>query len=315
MILKAAIAIVTLNRHLQLEDTLNYLAKIDLSRVLEILIVDQTDIPVDLSFWQPKFPIPLRLLHLSVKGLCVARNQAYQHTTADVIIYLDDDVIPSFELATQHLLTYQEYPQAIAVAGSEELPSGVGSPLWKQKLRQSLLMLLRPYFKISQNYRYFLDSEGYPVAIITKSGLFLCDFNRFNPCRVMTVRGCNMSFLRSALIAIQGFDEGHIGNVRREESDASLRLLQAFPDKEIRFNPQAKLIHLMSPTGGCRFTTDRDWYIHLFLSEARFARRHLSSFGYIIFCLRFILLQSKQLLRYPSLVNILLDAREVGLPG
>jgi GT2 family glycosyltransferase len=307
MTLNATIAIVTLNRHAQVAETLAYLSDIDLSAVLEILIVDQTDLPIDLTSWQAKFSVPLRLVHLSVKGLCIARNQAYQHTVADVIIYLDDDIIPSKDLVNQHLLTYQEHPQAIAVAGREELPANVASPLWKQIARRSIVTLLRPYLQQSPDYRSFLDVEGYPVALITKSGLFLCDFNRPYPCQVMTPRGCNMSFLRSALVAIQGFDEGHVGNVRREESDASLRLLKAFPDKEIWFNPQAQVVHLMSPTGGCRFSSQREWYLHLFMCEARFARRHLSSLGYKFFCVRFTLLQIGQLLRYPELFKILLD--------
>jgi GT2 family glycosyltransferase len=310
--MNATIAIVTLNRHAQLEQTLKYLLEIDLSRVLEISIVDQTDVPIDLTLWQPKFPIPLRLLHLSVKGLCIARNHAYQQTAAEVIIYLDDDVIPSYDLVNQHLLTYREHPNTIAVAGYEELPDPSANPKWKQIARKFIILLLRPYLQSSKDYRSFLDREGYPVALITKSGLFLCDFSRPYPCRVMTPRGCNMSFLRSGLLAIQGFDEGHIGNVRREESDASLRLLKAFPDKEIWFNPQAKLIHLMSPTGGCRFAKERDWYVHLFQSEARFARRHLSKFGYNIFCLRFILLQIQKLIRYPGLFKILFSPVEVG---
>lgn len=307
MNLSATIAIVTLNRHTQVAETLGYLSNIDLSAVVEILIIDQTDIPIDLSVWQAKFRVPLRLIHLSVKGLCIARNQAYKHTAADVIIYLDDDVIPSVDLVNQHLLTYQEHPNTIAVAGQEELPASVASPSWKQIARKLIVTLLRPYLQNSKDYQSFLDSEGYPVALITKSGLFLCDFSRPYPCQVMTPRGCNMSFLRSALIAIQGFDEGHIGNVRREESDASLRLLKAFPDKEIWFNPQAKLVHLMSSSGGCRFSSPRDWYIHLFMSESRFARRHLSSIGYMLFCIRFASLQIGQLVRYPELFKILLS--------
>jgi glycosyltransferase involved in cell wall biosynthesis len=311
MTLNATIAIVTLNRHAQVAETLGYLSDIDLSAVLEILIVDQTDFPIDLTSWQAKFAVPLRLIHLSVKGLCIARNQAYQQTAADVIIYLDDDIIPSFDLVNQHLLTYQEHPKAIAVAGHEELPASVASPRWKQLVRRSIVTLLRPYLQNSQDYRSFLDAEGYPVALITNSGLFLCDFSRPYPCQVMTPRGCNMSFQRSALIAIQGFDEGHLGNVRREESDASLRLLKAFPDNEIWFNPQAKVIHLMSPSGGCRFSSQRDWYVHLFMCEARFARRHLSSVGYKFFCLRFTLLQIGQLVRYPELFKILLNSQKV----
>jgi hypothetical protein len=313
MSLSAAIAIVTLDRHQQLAETLNHLSGIDLSRLSEILVVDQTDSPFDLGPWQPRFSVPLRLVHLQVKGLCVARNQALEKTQADVIIYIDDDVIPDVQLVNQHLQTYEQFPHTLGVAGYEELPEGVVTP-GKKYLRNLILNVLRPFLRWSKFYRQFLDIQGYPVAIIAPSGLFLADFSRPYPCRVMTPRGCNMSFLRSGLLKIGGFDEGHRGNVRREESDASLRLLKAFPEGEIWFNPKAKLMHLMSPTGGCRFKDPLDWYKHLFMAEARFARRHLSNWGYRLFCLRLTLMHGLQVIRNPQLLKILLDPGQVDHP-
>ncbi len=299
------IAIPTLNRHDQLAETLVHLSQIDLRLAQEILIIDQTDRPFDLTPFVAQFPIPLRLIHSQIKGLCVARNLALQATTTDLILYLDDDVVPSPELVTQHVQTYADYPQALGVAGAEEIDATAQPSRVKGLIRQGLIWALRPYLRWHSDYRSCLDAAGYPVGLITHTGLFLCDFAHTVGCRVMTARGCNMSFRREALQAIAGFDEGFIGNARREETDACLRLLKAFPDGEIRFNPAARLLHLMSPTGGCRDRKGADWYRQVFTCEFRFARRHLSPLGWRLTGLRLALLHLAAIARHPDLVTLL----------
>jgi GT2 family glycosyltransferase len=307
MTLSAAIAIATLNRHTQLAQTLRYLSQVDLSAIIEILVVDQTGIPFDIAPWQPEFPVPLRLIHLGQRGLCLARNQALYKSQADVILYIDDDVIPAPDLVNQHLRFYAEHPKAVAIAGFEDLSQSAIKNHFRSALKQLVIELSRPYLKRHKTYCSFLDYSGYPVGLITQTGLFLCDFSRPYPCRVMTPRGCNMSFLRSALLKINGFDEGFTGVARREESDASLRLLQAIPGAEIWFNPEAKLVHLTAAQGGCRIPSSYAWGQSLIQSETRFAYRHLANSDYTIFCLRLILLQFWQFMQHPKLLKILLD--------
>ena len=274
------------------------LAKLDLGPASEILLVDQTEIPFDIAPWRTRIGVPLRLIHLEEKGLAPARNAALGQTEADIVLFIDDDVIPDAELVQQHLATYRQYPRALGVAGAELLPSGRGPGRAGRWLRRGLTRLVR------HRYPDYLDDQGEPAALITKSGLFLCDFAHPRPCRVMTPRGCNMSFRRAALLAIGGFDERFLGP-RRDESDLALRLLAAFPDGELRFNPRAKLIHLMAPTGGCRSEKGRAYHKRVIECELHFARRHLRGLGRALFSARLALRQSGSLLRHPSLVRSL----------
>ncbi|MDX2097781.1 MAG: glycosyltransferase [Leptolyngbyaceae cyanobacterium bins.59] len=301
MTLSITIAIPTLNRHPQLAETLHHLCRIDLSSVQEILIIDQTDTFFDIKPWHARFSVPIRVIQPPVKGLCAARNIALQETTTDLILYLDDDVIPDCFLVEQHLKTYYEYPNAIGTAGAEKIAEESRAMRAKQRIRRWIALILRPYFSLDPYYSSFLDSTGYPVSLITRSGVFLCYFNHSEPCRVMTPRGCNMSFRCDSLRAIGGFDEGFIGNGRREESDMSLRLLKAFPGSEIWYNPKATLIHLMSPTGGCRSDNREQWYRDLFHCETRFAYRHLKGLGKLIFRVYFFLRHLQIMVQYPVL--------------
>jgi GT2 family glycosyltransferase len=300
-----AIAIVTLDRHRELSGALDALVKIDLKRVSEILLVDQTDSPFDVDHWRRLYPVPVHLIHLKEKGLGPARNAALRGTDAEIVLFIDDDVIPDFELVNEHLRVYSEHAGTIGVAGYEDLPVNRRPTVLRRGVRVLLTRALRPYFRRSGYYSPFLDKDGYPAGIITRTGMFLCDFARPNPCRVMTPRGCNMSFVREALLAIGGFDDRFIGP-RRDESDASLRLLRAFPDREIWFNPRARLMHLMSPTGGCRDASKREAQRQLLQCEIDFARRHLTPGRYFLFWLRLAAIHGVALGRYPSLAGTLL---------
>ena len=299
-----AIAIITLDRHAQLAKTLDHLRGVDLSSVSEVLIVDQTESLFEIESWSRDFPVPLRLVNQKRKGLSSARNEALRRTDGDIILFIDDDVIPDRELVNEHLRTYVNYTTAIGVAGREIVPPGRRSR-FRSWTRRAVITALLPYFRTSRYYRRFLNERGYPVAIVTRTGLFLCDFTQHYPCRVITVRGCNMSFRREALLSIGGFDDAFAGP-RRDESDVSLSLLAAMPNGELRFNPLAKLTHLMIPTGGCRSDPNREWYVKLLQSELRFARKHLTHTGYVICSIRLAVIHVMALIRYPSLFKVLL---------
>jgi GT2 family glycosyltransferase len=70
------------------------------------------------------------------------------------------------------------------------------------------------------------------------------------PQRVISTRGCNMSFRRE-IFTKHGiwFDERFRGSAVREESDFCLRLRQT--GYQIWYDPEADLVHLGEETGGC----------------------------------------------------------------
>lgn len=296
------LAIPTRHRHPQLAATLEAFVGVDLDGVREILVVDQTDPPFDLSRYSHELPVPIRLLHLGTPGLCRARNAALRAADADVIVYVDDDVVPSRELVQGHRRAYIEHPHAVGVAGREVLPEGRAP---RGVLRRLVLALVRALAARRPEARAFRDAEGHPVGLVTPTGLFLCDFSRSLPCRVHTPRGCNMSFRREALLRIGGFDEGFEGVARREESDASLRLLAAHPDGELWFAPEASLLHLMAPTGGCRSDDRVAWHRQLVRCEMRFVRRHLRGARIALAALRLVGRHPGAFLRDPGLFRLL----------
>ena len=273
--LEATLAISTLNRHEHLARTLDALAHIDLTAVVEVLVLDQSERPLDPSRWLDQLPI--RVVPQRARGLGVSRNEIIRNASTDIIIFIDDDVIPDPDLVTQHLRTYQEHPNACGVAGYETIPAERRSA-WRRRVRRTLVALLKPYLRRSARYARFLDAAGEPAAIVMRSGLFLCDFSHTEPCRVMTPRGCNMSFRREALEIVRGFDTA-IEGPRRDETDLALRILRELPEGEIWFNPKARVVHLMAPTGGVRDAGFARSLLKELHCETWFARRHLSVFG------------------------------------
>lgn len=304
---RVSIVISTLDRPAELTRTLARLAQIDLASATEIVVVDQSAQPFEPEQWTDRLSIPIRLVHQHSRGLGVSRNAALHATAgADVLLFLDDDVIPDEALVREHVRSYVERFALLGVAGYEELPLERRSSPRRNRLRHVLTRLLLPALRGSRRYRRFLDEDGWPAAIVLPGGIFLCDFAHERPCRVMTPRGCNMSFRREALLAVGGFDEGFSGP-RRDETDLALRLLHANPERDIWFNPRARVLHLMSPTGGVREAPGREWYARLFRCEMRFARRHLSPAGRVFCRLRLVAEHFGAVLRHPGLVGCLFE--------
>lgn len=77
------------------------------------------------------------------------------------------------------------------------------------------------------------------------------------------LKGCNMSVLRDSAIKVGGFDESFVGPAHGNEIDLALRLRSATGREQV-FDSTAWLVHLQTPTGGCRVSvrqnaTWREW--------------------------------------------------------
>jgi GT2 family glycosyltransferase len=69
---------------------------------------------------------------------------------------------------------------------------------------------------------------------------------------VAALCGGNHSIRRATALAIGGYDENYLGWAFREETDLALRLIRV--GKQIVFDPRAGLLHLATPSGGCRLS-------------------------------------------------------------
>lgn len=216
-------AIPTYGRDGVLLETINHLLA-QVPPADELIIVDQTahhEPEVEATLLDLHAAGRIRWLHQSTPNLPRARNRALQETSCDVVIFVDDDVIPQPAFVAAHAINYLD-PGLVAVAGRAEQRLG-----WATARRKSS-------WPIRQDYRY----------------LRLDGLERVEP--VANFAGCNHSVRRSEMLRIGGYDENYIGWAYREDSDAALRLWAA--GGKIAFDPLAALYHLASPSGGCRIT-------------------------------------------------------------
>jgi GT2 family glycosyltransferase len=145
-----------------------------------------------------------------------ARNAAIQHAHGRIVLFVDDDVIPSPSLLDAHADAYADLSVG-GVAGR----------------------ILGPN-----------ETDGSATHIPAADWM---DTNFNMRCRTLveTARGCNMSFRRDLLLKVGGFDPGFRPPFFfREDSDVSFRIREA--GYELIFEPAACLRHLEAKSGGAR---------------------------------------------------------------
>ncbi len=223
-----SIVICTLNREEVFCSTLSGLLRFEaVAPLLEVIVVDQTRKHADAT---EKFlsdhASQIQLHRVEFASLTRARNYGIRHAKGDVILFLDDDVEPSPTLIEGHLRCYSD-PGIWGVAGGVLLP---GRGMLSKK-----------------------DLSPAEVAKIERreSSRFDVDW----PHETRWAPGCNMSFRRESLYKVGGFDEAFYGSALGEEAELCHRLTRA--GGRIQYSPDAKLVHLVNPSGGCRDETEQ----------------------------------------------------------
>lgn len=230
----------TLNRAESIRTLVDQLTQQDY-QPLEIVVVDQSAQP-DVTLAQHP---AVRYLHIPPSGTTHARNVGVAQAIGDIIIFLDDDCRVTDPQFTAHHIDNYEDPTI----------GGVGGRV------------------IDQDQQLNREQSG-PVCWVSPSGRVYP--NATGTARVMinAPRGGNMSFRRSLITAVGGFDEQFRGNAMREETDFSLRIVEA--GNQIVFDPRLEVLHLALPHGGSRQSDRRQWYHDFFFNELYFFLKHFS---------------------------------------
>lgn len=264
--MRASVCIATYNRYGTLEHTLKSVLAADLTSVDEILIIDQT---ADLSSMQESLQLLLKdplvtYIHETIPSLTKARNIGL-HTaakTSEIIVYIDDDVEISRDFFHTHIACYED--QSVHVVGGREIiVSGEEADNWggappdivrrDHGVKRAVNRLLRgPVMLLSSKRNRYMNNAVSP-GLVLGGWLFVCiPSEAVYPCRMDTVRGCNMSFRVSTLKKVGGFDERYVGSARREESDVCFTIMDHIGKDAIMYQPKAVVLHHMAQTGGCR---------------------------------------------------------------
>jgi GT2 family glycosyltransferase len=214
-----SIAIPTYGRDAVLVDTLRCVLDLD-PRADEVLVIDQTPRhhePTErqLTAWSQQGTI--RWLRLDWPSIPHAMNEALRTATSDVVLFLDDDLIPSRELVARHRSAI-ETQRADAVVGQILQPGE------------------RP-FPFADRKRSRIDDLEFP-------------FNASSGAAVTNVMAGNLAVVRERALAIGGFDENFTTTAYRFETDFAWRLLDA--GGTIWFEPSASIDHLKADRGGLR---------------------------------------------------------------
>jgi len=215
---RLTIAIPTYGRDAVLVDTLGYVLALD-PPADEVLVVDQTPRHDDateeqLGAWSRDGAI--RWERLPQPSIPHAMNVALQRASGEVVLFLDDDLIPCRDLAARHLA---------AIAGADAVVGQILQP------GEEPVTLAAP-----QPRGRLADLEF--------------RFNSDTATNVTNVMAGNLAVRRDRALAIGGFDENFVDTAYRFETDFAWRLAAA--GGAIRFEPSASIRHLKAERGGLR---------------------------------------------------------------
>lgn len=166
----------------------------------------------------------VRYFHIERRGLPNARNVGFNLSTGDVVLFLDDDIIPDPRLCEAHLGNY-----------ADPTVGGVGG-------------------RVTGGYDASTGGVGefHPLG-----GAVVRNFGSSTRRDVDHLPGGNMSFRREVFARVGGFDTAFGGAAMGEETDFCLRARRE--GFRLVFDPRASLEHLHLPSGGCREERFEDW--------------------------------------------------------
>lgn len=193
----------------------------------ELIIIDQSqDRNLDIVELSEIHPF-VKYMQISEKGLPNARNIGSLAASGEIIVYTDDDVIPSTKLLAAYKRAFED-PMVGGAAGRVCLANASNMKTKSERPR-----------------------------IRQVDGKIFSNFDQDKKMSVDHAQGCNMAFRRSLVVEVGGFDKRFGGSAHLEETDLCMRI-KALGYK-IVYLPNASLIHLVHESGGCRSKDMSSW--------------------------------------------------------
>ena len=241
-----SVVVATYGREKILCETLTHLLDQDHPNY-ELIVVDQTPVhePGTEEFLRSQ-DHRLRHLRLVSASLPNARNVGIRAACGDLVLFIDDDVLPARSLVSAH--TTSHLSDRVAGVGGQVL-----SPT-RETVDASATGRLDRATRVTWNFNSTVSGD------------------------TMYATGCNMSFRRDLLIRAGLFEVAFGGNAECEEVDLCLRLRRL--GYTIRFVPAASLVHLEQVVGGCgNRRRDSRWFYWHVHNHLLLALRHPTLFS------------------------------------
>ena len=218
----------------------------------EILVVDQTPVhepTTEVALRSMAEKGQIRWLRRDRPSQCEAMNLAAHLAKNDILLFLDDDVVPAPGLIEGH---------RSVLAGPDPPPATCGQ-------------VLQPW-------------DAAPISEVAGFDLDF-SFAYDQPCEIRTLIAANFGIRKDVYFAVGGMDENFVGANYRNDAEIAFRIC-ARTGKRLAFVPSASLRHLLSG-GGNRAFGGKDSWGHMGASagDYYFALKWLrgsSRIGYII---------------------------------
>lgn len=221
-----SVVIPTYRREEVLIETIEYLLKLagNTPGFLELLIMDQTEAHEagterKLSEWKDQGVIYWQ--RLPEPHITRSMNKALLEARSDIVLFVDDDIIPGPDMMKYHLKAHCEHPEAWAVVGQVLQPREEPEDIF--------------YSPHGGNIKRYYD---FP-------------FRSIKGAYIENAMGGNLSIKRKEALRVGGFDENFIPPVAsRFETEFAKRIVAK--GGKIWFEPRASIRHLQVRNGGTR---------------------------------------------------------------
>ncbi|HET6312359.1 MAG TPA: glycosyltransferase [Chloroflexia bacterium] len=239
-----SVIVPTYNREAVLCQTLATLFEQDYPNY-EIIVVDQTPQHRDETYrFLEENKQKLRHIKVDKPSLPRARNIGLRHARGELVLFLDDDIIPVRDLVSKHVRGYADDNAVCGVAGQVVPPEGG------------------------------LVDEG-KVGRIDERARLTWNFNSTVAADTMWGPGGNSSFRRKLVEAAGLYEPAFAGTSVAEELDLCVRLYRL--GYHMKFEPGASILHLAVSDGGCENRHIGAWWYYWYAHNmALLALRHRS---------------------------------------
>lgn len=254
--LSVSVVVPTFRRGQILLDTLRALSQVA-GPVREILVVDQTlDHPPEVrsALLTMEGTGKIRILRLSEPSIPNAMNAGLCAARGNLVLYLDDDIVPCADLAQRHADAHARYPEAWAVVGQVLQPEDRKENAETLKSEVTIATIFgtdaeKARRESGKHPRSPGHSAVRPFSFLHQDLDFR--FNSPEPAWVDNVMAGNLSVRRDRALALGGFDANFLPPVSyRFETEFAKRLAAA--GGRIYFEPLASIRHLRAGSGGTR---------------------------------------------------------------
>ncbi len=217
-----SVIIPTYNRNLIVLKTLGHFNNQSIKN-FELIVLDQTQFYDKRLVKYRSKTFNYVYINIDEVGLPNARNIAAQNASGNILVFVDDDVIPAINFIEKYLKEFIDNPDPNIVIGGKVVELNSKIMMSDLKITGGLITF---YGKTKKNF----------------------SANKYGNCQ--WVVGCNFAVRRNYLLEIGGFDKNYIGNAILEDCDFCFNVSKC--EGKILFSPKPMLEHLRVPTGGTR---------------------------------------------------------------